>query len=79
MLNLMNFISECYVDTNMVKTLLDADKINHQHSCNNVANIFKSKLLNDFAVGIIDDDKKKPSVLNDFYLIGSNNHIKLLN
>lgn len=77
------FIPECFVDTNLVLTLLNifgqgSGGVNHQHSCNNVANTMKNKFTDKFAVGIIDDDKKKTSYIDEFIEIGSSEHLTLL-
>ena len=49
------FVPECYVDTNLVESLLDTDGVNHQKGCNTVVNTMKGKVLKDsFAVGVID-------------------------
>ncbi len=58
------FISECYIDTNLVETLL-GERANHQNGCNNVARRMKDKYDDGFAVGIIDDDKRKLSYVNE--------------
>ena len=53
------FVPECYVDTNLVESLLETDGVNHQKGCNTVVNTMKGKVLNDgFSVGIIDSDKR---------------------
>jgi hypothetical protein len=73
------FVPECYVDTNLVESLLDSDGVNHQKGCNTVVNTMKGKLLNDsFAVGVIDSDKRKPSYVNEFTEIAHTEHLSLL-
>lgn len=57
---LLNVITECYVDTNLVRTLLNAGKVNHQHACSKVCRTMDRRFNDTFAVGIIDDDKRKP-------------------
>lgn len=73
----LNFIPECYVDTNLVETLMNVD-VNHQHSCSKVAHTMEHTKTDSFAVGIIDNDKKKPTYVSSFTLIASKEHFKLL-
>jgi hypothetical protein len=57
-----HFVPECYFDTVLTKTLLQTKKrLLHLHGCNNVINELVSKRLkDDFAVAIIDRDKREP-------------------
>ena len=71
-------IPECYVDTNLVETLVCKAGCNHQKGCNQVAKVMQEKFADRFAVGIIDADKRKPGYLNNFNEIASSEHIKLL-
>ena len=62
-----HIIPECYVDTNILKTLLRVDGVNHQFGCNQVMSKLKNgKYSDSFAIGIIDDDKKKTYDYSDF-------------
>lgn len=70
-------IPECYVDTNLVETLMCKTGCNHQKGCNQVAKVMQEKFADRFAVGIIDADKRRPSYLNNFREIASSEHIKL--
>lgn len=70
-------IPECYIDTNLVETLVCAGGCNHQKGCNQVAKVMKEKFTDRFAVGIIDADKRRPSYLNEFHETASSVHIKL--
>lgn len=70
-------IPECYVDTNLVETLVCKAGCNHQKGCNQVAKVMQEKFADRFAVGIIDADKRKPSYLDSFNEIASSEHIKL--
>ncbi|MCL2097141.1 MAG: hypothetical protein FWH23_00075 [Bacteroidales bacterium] len=55
------------MDTLLMETIVPPVKgYNHQHSCNKVLSTMKNKLNNEFAIGIIDDDKVVPKDLNDF-------------
>lgn len=70
-------IPECYVDTNLIETLVCTGGCNHQKGCNQVAKVMQEKFTDRFAVGIIDADKRRPSYLNEFNEIASSVHIKL--
>lgn len=60
-------IPECYVDTNLLETLVPASKgYNHQKGCNNVVKIMKEKLTDKFAVGIVDKDKRQVRYVDEF-------------
>ena len=53
-----HILTECYVDTLLVKTLAPPKKrYNHQKSCNNVLKTMREELADKAAFGIIDDDK----------------------
>ena len=55
-----NFVPECYFDTVLIKTILKIKHINHKKGCANVVKEIKEgKLKDDFAVGIIDKDKRQ--------------------
>ena len=68
-------IPECFIDTMLTQFLL-GNRVNHQHSCNNVVKVMRTKYRDDFAVGIIDDDKHGVSYLRKFQLIGQTKHLK---
>ena len=65
-----HIVPECYIDTMLVQTLLPPGKnsrYNHQHGCFDVSNEMELFGLKDkFAVGIIDNDKKKAKYLSKF-------------
>lgn len=64
------FIPECFVDTNLLETLVPPQKqYNHQKGCGTVTKVMKEKFKNDFSVGIIDKDKKQVDYLNEFELV----------
>lgn len=74
-------VPECYVDTNLVESLLMTEGVNHQKGCYAVANTMKSRVLNDtFAIGVIDFDTEKtqPTYVHEFNEIASSTHIVLL-
>lgn len=60
---LFNVIPECYIDTNLIEFLLNA-KVNHQHCCNNVVKTLNNK-KDEFAIGIIDNDKRAVAYIKD--------------
>lgn len=69
---------ECFIDTTLVSSLLDA-KVSHKHSCNEVAKeMEKGKFKDAFAVGIIDNDKRKISYIEGFEEIGRTDHLTFL-
>ncbi|NDV67564.1 hypothetical protein [Dysgonomonas sp. 25] len=69
-MNDLSIIPECYVDTNLLETLVPPQKgYNHQKNCGQVANTMKSKFFDKFALGIIDKDKKEIAYLSEFDLL----------
>ncbi|MBP5643316.1 MAG: hypothetical protein J6X10_03680 [Bacteroidales bacterium] len=69
---------ECFIDTTLVSSLLDA-KVSHKHSCNEVAKEMESGKYKDaFAVGIIDNDKRKLSYIKGFEVIGQTDNLTFL-
>lgn len=69
---------ECFIDTTLVGSLLDA-KVNHKHSCNEVTKeMEKGKYKDVFAVGIIDNDKRKVSYINEFDEVGKTDNLIFL-
>lgn len=70
-------IPECYIDTNLVETLVCTGGCNHQKGCNQVAKIMQEKFADRFATGIIDADKRRPGYLNEFREIAASEHLKL--
>jgi hypothetical protein len=74
-----HILPECFLDTNLMETL-HPTKIgyNHQKCCTSVTKAMQSKkLIDDFAVGILDKDKKHPPYLNEFELVISRHNIEL--
>lgn len=70
-------IPECYIDTNLVETLVCKGGCNHQKGCNQVAKVMQNKFADRFAVGIIDADKRRPGHLDEFREIATSEHLKL--
>lgn len=72
-------VPECYVDTNLIESLLETDGVNHQKGCNTVVNTMKGRILNDgFAVGVIDSDKRQPSYVKEFTEIAHTIHLSMM-
>lgn len=67
-MNAWQIIPECYIDTCLVETLISS-KLNHQKGCNNVVKLMQEKLKDQFAVGIIDKDKREVAYLAEFNLL----------
>lgn len=65
-----HIVPECYIDTMLIETLVPPNKrkrYNHQHGCFAVSNEMEFRSLKDkFAVGIIDNDKRKAKYLKGF-------------
>ena len=76
-------IPECYIDTNLIETLVPPDRIgntcgyNHQLGCNKVVDEMMGKLKDGFAVGILDNDKRKLSRTSEFILLTEKQRLKL--
>lgn len=75
----LHIIPECYIDTNITEYLLDFHGVNHQKGCNAVAkNMMKTSLKDQFAIGIIDNDKRQHSYVNEFEELAHSEYITLL-
>ncbi len=78
-----HIIPECYLDTNLVETIVPPQKFkgsqgyNHQHNCNDVVKLIRTRLNDNFAVGIVDRDKRKLEHTNDYELLVSKNNLEL--
>jgi hypothetical protein len=75
-----HIIPECYVDTNLIETLVPPERggYNHQMGCPNVAKKMIEALRDDFALGIIDKDKKEIDYAKSFHLIADTGQLILL-
>jgi len=68
-----HILTECYVDTLLVKTISPpTGRYNHQKSCNNVLKTMHKEYAEKAALGIIDDDKKTTN-FGDFSLLKRHN------
>lgn len=73
-----DIMPECFIDTTLVRSLLGAD-VNHKHSCTEVAKEMKQEKYSDaFAVGVIDNDKRKISYIEGFEEIGRTDNLTFL-
>jgi len=72
-------IPECYADTNLVETITNSfNSFNHQKSCNEVSRTMQSpRLIDSFALGIIDKDKRAIKYLETFELIVQSDNLLL--
>ncbi len=69
---------ECYIDSALVGLLLDA-KVSHKHSCNEVSREMEKGAYKDsFAVGIIDNDKRKIKYIESFDEIARTDNLTFL-
>ena len=63
---------ECYIDTNLIETIVPPERIgstcgyNHKRSCNKVIDEMLGKLKDDFALGIVDIDKRPLARTSEF-------------
>jgi hypothetical protein len=74
----LSIIPECYVDTNLIETLVPPQKgYNHQKGCPNVARVMQQKFSDRFALGIIDKDKKQLKYLGEFNLVAEKASLQL--
>ena len=66
-----NILPECFVDTAIVNALMKIEGCYvdplHCYGCNKVGDMMKNKLGDEFALGIIDNDKRQHSYNNNFY------------
>ena len=74
---ILYIIPECYVDTNLISTLVNA-AVNHQKCCTKVTETLNKRYSDNFAVGIIDNDKVEPKYVGEFQLIAKRGHLQLL-
>lgn len=69
---------ECYIDTTLVGSLMDAN-VSHKHNCNEVAKEMEEGSFKDaFAVGIVDNDKRKISYIESFDEIARTENLTFL-
>lgn len=77
----VRFIPECHADTALVRFLTDGfPHIDHEAGINNVVRNFSAIKDQTYClVGIVDDDKRKPSYLSGFEVVKSEYAVSLCN
>ena len=74
----MHFVPECYFDTILLRKLLLTNKrLVHRKGCNNVVNDLNKRLVDKFAVGIIDKDKNELDYIKDCEVLFDGNKLVL--
>ncbi len=64
-----HIIPECFVDTKLIKAIAPPTTkrgYNHQKGCLNVVKVMQEKLYDEFALGILDKDKKTLKYCEEF-------------
>lgn len=78
----LHILPECYVDTNLVETIVPPTNsgYSHRQGCDSVAKAMMEapRLKDGFALGIVDQDKKRLKYSEEFELITDRTHLKLL-
>ncbi len=64
-------VPECYVDTNLMNVLV-GKACNHKKGCTNVCKVLDEKLQDQFAIAIIDKDKREPASVQNYEPIAQN-------
>jgi hypothetical protein len=78
-----HIIPECCLDTNLVETIVPPKNFkgsigyNHQPNCNDVVKLIRTKLNDNFAVGIVDRDKRKLEHTDELKLLVSKQNLEL--
>lgn len=73
----LSVIPECYVDTNLISSLLGGIGVNHQKGCTRVTGVMEKQLANRFAIGVIDADKVTPGYLAKFRKVAGLQHLSV--
>lgn len=78
MINDLNILTECYIDTNLLEALVPPDRgYNHQKGCNTVANVMKKQLNDRAAITLIDNDKREVNYIQEFERIANTTSLSL--
>jgi hypothetical protein len=73
-MNEFHILTECYIDTLLIEVVSPPQKgYNHKHNCTKVLETMKTKLQNNAALGVIDNDKSVPKDFEDFSLLKKHN------
>lgn len=67
-------VPECYVDTNLMNVLI-GKACNHKKGCTNVCKVLDEKLTDQFAIAVIDKDKKEPASVQNYELIAADRFV----
>lgn len=71
-------LPECYVDTNLIETVAPTTTgYNHQKGCGTVVKRMQDKFSDEFALGIIDKDKKELDYLANFDQVCNKGNLEL--
>ena len=62
-------VPECYADTNLMNVLV-GKMCNHQKGCSTVCKTMNERLRDQFAIAIIDKDKRQPEATKQYEEIG---------
>lgn len=75
-----HIIPECYVDTKLVKILYPpkSKRYNHQKGCNTVTKEMQEKFADDFALGIVDRDKRSLDYAKEFEVVFQTTQLELM-
>lgn len=77
----LDIIPECSIDTTLVESITSDYQskfyYNHQKGCNTVCKEMRDRFADSFAVGIIDDDKKKDKYIEEFNVVNFNLQIEV--
>lgn len=66
----LHIIPECYINTKLIKALVPPHtRYNHQKGCSTVTKVMQERFNDDFALGIIDHDKRELGYANQFDLV----------
>lgn len=74
----LNIVPECFIDTILAETLLESNRCNHQKGVGAVINTITGVLKDKLAIGIIDNDKKKPKEFNNYIDLQVSPHFSVM-
>lgn len=73
-----HILPECFIDTMLTEVLVqEITKSNHQSGCSTVTKVMRERFTDNFAVGILDDDKKQTPYINELKLLADKSGLKL--
>jgi hypothetical protein len=66
----LHIIPECYIDTALIEVLVPpSSRYNHQKGCSTVVKLMKEKFADQFAMGIVDRDKRELAYASECNLV----------